>query len=138
MNLVEQLLSYNPSEIKRPVKVFKMKLAKLGGTEFEFPIQALDTETACKIQDIQFRILAKQDMEMESNMYEAKMETIKAGCPSLFNAKIRDHFNVVSNEQLISKLMTPAEIDKLKDEIDNLTGYEIETNPEKVDVEVKN
>lgn len=139
MNIVEQLLSYEASDLVIRRSVFPMSLTKLNGQVFEFPIQALTTEQACMIQDSMLEVDSKTG-KMHVVSYEAKVNTVIYGCPDIFrNKQLLEHFNCPSGRDLVSKLLTAGELDKLKDAIDQLSGYDADDMQTDIDeTELKN
>lgn len=132
MNAIDALLNFNPDDIKDLKKDVPMKLKKLNGLETVFPIQALSTEDASKIQDNSFKFLmgSGKDLEMENMSFEAKVDTLILGCPSVFrNDAILAKFKVLKAKDLINKILTPEEVDYLKKEIDELSGYDADELP---------
>lgn len=133
-NIVEELMNFDPSEIDEPTKDFTMKLKKLGDKEMTFPLKALNTEQVCTIQDGVFRIDigAKKGSDNTSGdvrmaLYQAKVKTITLGCPDVFqNPQLLNHFGVKTGAELINALLTSGEVDELKNQIDELSGFETE------------
>ena len=136
-NIVMKLLSLDSSKAILPKGEIKLELKRYGDT-FNFPIIALDAETATLVQDLMFKMRADtQDMHMDS--YRAKCEAIINGCPDVFqNRDIQRHFDTVTAQSLINKLLTGDELDKLYEAIMELTEDYKVPNPSELDDEIKN
>lgn len=134
MNTIEKLLAYDAGKIKVPEKVVSMRLKQLGNQKFDFPCKAVDPEYVSELQEnsIEFK---KGDIE-KIKMYDTKVMTIIEGCPTIFKSEeLLRHFKVRTPKELIKVLMVSGEIDKLKEEIDKLSGYD---DDEKNEDDIKN
>lgn len=136
-NIIDELLKYDDGDIELPEKEFKMKLQKLGGKEFTFPLKALDPELAAEIQEAAMGItIANKQTNVALKTYKPKVRKLTEGCPTVFKSeRLREQFKVKTPHELIKKLLTSGEIDDLVAEIDALSGYEKE---EEAVEEVKN
>lgn len=136
MNIVTELLKFDRGDIKIPTKDFKMTLDKLGGAEFTFPLVALNPEMASQIQEDMFEMtMSKKSkgIEMKQTLFKGKLKTILAGCPEVFkNKELREKFGAKTPFELIEILLTPGEIDLLKEEIDSISGFDKEEAEEEV------
>lgn len=139
MNIIEQLLKFDKGDIKTPKKDFKMSLDKLGGKVFTFPLVALTPDVASEIQEDMFQLkMSKKSkgIEMKQTIYAGKLKTLSSGCPEVFkNKDLLNKFGAKTPHELIAILLTPGEIDVLKDQIDEISGYDKEDEKEE---EVKN
>lgn len=136
-NIIEQLMAYDAGDLVRPSKEVTIKLLKLGGKPFTFPIVALDTKVASAIQQDMYDLQVKKNgMDMRLKLTPARLKTIEHGCPEVFRSKeLQDHFGAKSAHELINTLLELGEQDFLKGEIDKLTGF---TSEEAAVDEVKN
>lgn len=135
MNIVERLLKIDPSEIKMPKKVVKLKLKKLGDEEFEFPIEAIRPDILSEIKQDAMVMTGnkKGKISMDIVLYATQCRVIIEGCPSVFkNDNLIKKFGVHTGKELIGKLMLTGEIDKLNEEIEELSGYDEEEDKEEI------
>lgn len=139
MNIVQELLKFDRGDIKTPTKDFRMTLDKLGNTAFVFPLIALSPDVASEIQEDMFEMrMSKKSkgIEMKQTIYNGKLKTLTNGCPEVFkNKEILKKFGARTPHELIEILLTPGEIDTLKEQIDSISGYDKE---EEIEEEVKN
>ena len=121
---VEQLLALDASRIKKPTKTVKLKLGKFDGLELDFKIEAVDPEIMSELKESMIRYESGTDALRVEGSYNATVMTIIEGCPSVFrNKEIQDHFKAATPKELVKILLTSGEMDKLKDEIDAISGY---------------
>lgn len=123
-NAVEQLLALDASRIKKPTKTVKLKLGKFDGLELEFKIEAVDPEIMSELKESMIRFESKTEAMRVEGSYNVTVMTIIEGCPSVFrNKEVQDHFKAATPKELVKILLTSGEMDKLKDEIDAISGY---------------
>lgn len=121
---VERLLALDASKIVKPTKVVKLKLGKFDGLELDFKIEAVDPEIMSELKESMIRFESSTDALRVEGSYNATVMTIVEGCPSVFrNKEIQDHFKAATPKELVKILLTSGEMDKLKDEIDAISGY---------------
>lgn len=124
MNAVEKLLKMDAGKIKMPEKIVAMKLAKLGGEEFEFPCVAINPERYSEIQQSVYDFNKKGDVKV-NGLGKVPSMTIVEGCPSVFKSKeVMEHFGIHTPLDLINKLLLSGEKDDLYKAIIELNGYE--------------
>lgn len=129
LNTVEKLLKFDTGSLKTPEKDVKLKLKKLNNEEFVFPCKAVDAEYVSELQENSIQI-KKGDMSI-TRTYDTKVLTIIEGCPTVFKDKdLLKHFGAATPKDLVSKLLVSGEIDELKNQIDELGGYEEEDEEE--------
>lgn len=135
MNTVERLLKIDKGEVKSPEKTIVMKLGKLGGQEFEFKLVTVDPEFVSELQENLITVDRKNKPKI-GNTFELKVLVIVEGCPDVFkNSQLLKHFEVPNGKELVKKLLLPGEIDELKAQIDELSGYDAESiEKEKEDI----
>lgn len=126
MNIIEELMKYDVGDIKLPEMDVKIKLSKLGGKEFIFPLVALKAEVAGEIQEELFSIrYKKKDVQMDMTLFKGKIRKIYEACPTVFkNSQLQEKFGVHTPYDLVIKLLTPGEIDNLVEKIDELSGFD--------------
>lgn len=135
MNVIDKLLKIDAGKLEMPSKEVPLKLKKLGGEEFTFPCKAVDPEKFSEIQENALE-LKKGDIK-KINMYEMKVLTVIEGCPDVFkNKDLMQHFAVPTPKEFIKKLLLSGEIDDLYNTINELSGYEKDTEDE--EKEIKN
>lgn len=121
---VERLLALDASKIVKPTKVVSLKLGKFDGLDLEFKIEAVDPEIMSELKESMIRFESSTDALRVEGSYNATVMTIVEGCPSVFrNKEIQDHFKAATPKELVKILLTSGEMDKLKDEIDAISGY---------------
>lgn len=130
MNIVEQLMAYDKGDLTIPKKTVELDLDKLGGVKFTFPIVALNPEVAAEIQEDMFKLTMKgknKGVAIDQTFFNGKLKTLTEGCPEAFkNKELQEKFGARSPYELITILLTPGEIDILKDEIDSISGFDKE------------
>lgn len=128
-NIIDELLKYDAGDIKLPEKEVTLKLNKLGGKEFVFPLKALDPELAAEIQEEAMGItIANKKTSVELRTFGPKVRKIVEGCPTVFKSdRVKSHFKAKTPHELVKILLTSGEMDDLSDEIDRLSGYEPES-----------
>lgn len=133
MNLVEKLLKMDAGKLEAPSKVIPINAKKVGEV-IEFPCKAVDSEKYAEIQENALQI-RKGDVK-KINMYQMKTSIIVEGCPDVFKSKeVMDHFGAPTPRELIRKLLLSGEIDDLYNGINELSGYEKDSEEEE---EIKN
>lgn len=121
---VERLLALDASKIVKPTKVVKLKLGKFDGLELEFKIEAVDPEIVSELKESMIRYESGAGAVRVKGSYNAAVMTIIEGCPSVFkNKEIQDHFKAATPKELVKILLTSGEMDELKAEIDDISGY---------------
>lgn len=124
MNTIEKLLKVNASEVKKLEKDVKIKLKRLGGQEFVFHITEVPYDDYAEMQSAM--------LEGGADMGTLKNDIILAACDLFKNNDLLKHFGCAIPYDLIEKLMTSGEVDKLFGEIIDLGGYdEIEKKSKK-------
>lgn len=124
ISAVERLLALDASKIVKPTKVVSLKLGKFDGLELEFKIEAVDPEIMSELKESMIRFESGTDALRVEGSYNATVMTIIEGCPTVFkNKEIQDHFKAATPKELVKILLTSGEMDKLKDEIDAISGY---------------
>ena len=125
MNIIDQLMKYDLSDIELPKKTKRLYLKKLKA-EFEFPLQAITPELLSEIQDSMFVYKAsKSNSKMEATTFNGKVRTVAEGCPEVFkNQALMKKFGAQTPYELVPKLLELGEIEELQEEIEKLSGYE--------------
>lgn len=128
MDIIQELLKYDAGDIKTPETKVKMSLAKLGGKEFVFPLVALKNEVVGAIQEELLSLRYKnKDVEMSMTVFKGKVRKVYEGCPTIFkNSQIQEKFGVNTPAELVSRLLTPGEMDALIEFIDELSGFDVD------------
>lgn len=135
MDALQKLMQFDEGKLKMPTGEIKIRLKKLGGEAFAFPIQALTPAMAGEIAqeavDMQFGKKGVRSANIEA--YRAQVRTIVEGCPTIFkNGELQKKFGAKTPIELVEKLMLSGEMDQLSSAIEALSGYEDEVE------EVKN
>lgn len=142
MNIVEQLMAYDKGDLTIPKKDVELALDKLGGVKFTFPIRALNPEVAAEIQEDMFKLTMKsknKGIAIDQTIYKGKLKTLTEGCPDAFKStELQEKFGAKTPYELIALLLTPGEIDILKDEIDSISGFDKEDEEESDEDTIKN
>ena len=127
LNAVEKLLSFDSGKLSIPTRTVVLNLKKLNDEPFEFTIQAIDPEIMSELQDSMLEMDAKSKKMRMSGSFNLSAMTIVEGCPSVFkNKDLQKHFGAATPKELVKKLLVAGEISDLKDEIEQLSGYETE------------
>lgn len=133
MNAIDKLLSYDAGKVETPKKTVKMKLKKFDGEEFDFPIQAIDPETMADLQEGIFKVNIKSNDAKMNGTFHRNAMTIVEGCPQVFmNRQIMDKFKAKTPKELVKAILVSGEIEDLRNEIETLSGYEVEEEEDKV------
>lgn len=126
MNIVEKLMKFDAGKLAMPTGEVKIRLKKLGGEEFVFPIQALTPALVGEISDEVMDITMRKGKTAKMNLaqFRAQLRTIVEGCPEVFkNSELQSRFGAKTPYELVEKLMLSGEMDILSDAIDALSGY---------------
>lgn len=129
MNAVEKLMQFDAGKLKMPKGEVKIKLNKLSGEEFIFPIQALDPAMSGEIAEESLDITMRKGNSAKVNLirYRTQLRTIVEGCPDVFkNKELQKKFGAKTPNELVEKLMLSGEMDILSSAIEDLSGYEDE------------
>lgn len=127
LNAVEKLLSFDSGKLSVPTRTVVLNLKKLDNEPFEFTIQAIDPEIMSELQDSMLEMDAKSKKMRMSGSFNLSAMTIVEGCPSVFkNKDLQKHFGAATPKELVKRLLVAGEISDLKDEIEQLSGYETE------------
>ncbi|WP_455256650.1 phage tail assembly chaperone [Peptoniphilus asaccharolyticus] len=137
MNTLQKLMQYDSGTLKMPTGNVKIKLKKLGGEEFDFPITALSPALVSEIQEEIYSVKYKKKsgMEVDITKYQAQLRTIVEGCSIFKDKGLMDKFGAKTPKELVEKLMLSGEMDQLSEAIDDLSGYDEEDDEED---EIKN
>uniref|UniRef100_A0A7U3YCT5 XkdN-like protein n=1 Tax=Geobacillus sp. (strain Y4.1MC1) TaxID=581103 RepID=A0A7U3YCT5_GEOS0 len=124
-NVVDILLKMDAEKLELPKKMVEIKrLSELAGEPVVFEIKALTQTQFEEIQDMSTKfdpISNKADIDV----FTIKLETILKGVvsPELKRKELLEHYKVPTPYDLIKKLFTPGEIDRLYNEISDLSGF---------------
>jgi hypothetical protein len=124
-NVVDILLKIDAEKLELPKKMVEIKrLIELAGEPVIFEIKALTQTQFEEIQDMSTKfdpISNKADVDV----FTIKLETILKGVisPELRRKELLEHYKVHTPYDLIKKLFTPGEIDRLYSEISDLSGF---------------
>lgn len=129
MSLTQELIKFDVKNMKNLEKDVVINLQKLGGQAFTFKIGELDKEYVNELQESTLKIAGKQGELVGT--YDVKIRVILDGCKELKDKELREHFACATPKELIEKIMTSGEIDKLFNEIQDLNGYKEEDNLKK-------
>ena len=130
MSLVDKLMQLDAGKIKLPEKEVEIKrLSELLGEKVVFKCRAIDGERYADIQKMAVDISKKGDIR-DINMYKMQVLTVIEGVvdPNFKDKKLLEHYNCHTPEELVKKLLLAGEITELFNVINELSGYERETD----------
>lgn len=123
-NIIDKLLAFDTNKIEIPTKNYTMKLKKLGGESFDFPLVAISPEILAEIKENMMDFNGKS-MKVKIRAFEGQIRTIIEGCPTVFkNEEVIRKFNAKTPYELVTKILLGGEMEELADEIENLSGFE--------------
>lgn len=127
MSIVDELMKIDAGLVKKNEADLKMKLSRIG-KEYTFHCIEIDQEEATKLAEEGLNINANGDISVST--FKTRIQTILLGCPSVFqNAELQAHFGCITSLDLIKKLLTKDEIEKLSDFINELGSLDkVDTN----------
>lgn len=130
MDTLQKLMQFDEGKLKLPTGEVKIRLKKLGGEEFIFPIQALTPAQEGEIiKDMMDIKMGKTAHKVNIEKYHAQLRTIVEGCSTIFkNKDLMAKFRANTPSELVEKLMLSGEMDILSGAIENLSGYEDEVS----------
>lgn len=123
MNDIEKLLDLDVSGVNEPKEAtVEIKLSKLGGESFTFPIVELDNATRAKIMEDAISVVSDTDggQKIKTDIYGVAKTAILAGCPVFADKRFRDKFSARSGGALIDKMLTVSEAVELSEAIQKL------------------
>lgn len=126
MNIVEKLMKFDSGQLEMPTGEVKIRLKKLGGEAFIFPIRALTPALVGEISEEVMDITMRKGKMAKMNLaqYGAQLRTIVEGCPEVFkNPELQSRFGAKTPNELVEKLMLSGEMDILSEAIEALSGY---------------
>ncbi|WP_110955755.1 phage tail assembly chaperone [Anaerosinus massiliensis] len=139
MSLIDKLLQTDAKKLTEiPTKKFEIKrLSEKIKEKFEMTLIALTPERYAEIQRMTLEFSKKGGIK-DVNMFDPKILTVLDGVkdPNLKDPKMLAHLGAATPKDLVTKLFLSGEIDDIKAEIDELSGYDKED--EEVNEEVKN
>jgi Phage XkdN-like tail assembly chaperone protein, TAC len=118
MNTLEMLLKMDAKKAKLPRKDVEIKRYSQPDNPAIFSLQGLDAETLENIREM-------ADKESGMDFTEIKLGSVLAGVisPNLRDGDLLRHYEAATPHDLIKKLFSPGEIDRLYDVISELSGY---------------
>ena len=128
VNLIEALLSTEPTKIKREEKTFKIpSLSKLLGRDAVITIKAIPPIVVDDINKRYVKVDA-EDKEIKTDARDLNnhmvMEMCYVGNEQLFrNKALMKHFGCARPTDLIEKLLSQGEIAKLNKAYSDMSGY---------------
>lgn len=128
MSLVDKLLQIDAGKVKMPEKEVEIKrLSEILGEKVVFKCRAIDGERYADIQKMGIDISKKGNVK-DINMYKMQVLSIIEGViePNLKDKRLLEHYNCVTPEELVNKLLLAGEITDLYNTIVSLSGYDIE------------
>lgn len=135
MNIVEKLMKFDAGQLEMPTGEVKIRLKKLGGEEFVFPIRALNPALVGEISAEALDITMRKGKSAKMNLaqYGAQLRTIVEGCPEVFKSSdLQGRFGAKTPNELVEKLMLSGEMDILSGAIEDLSGYDSDEDEDKV------
>ena len=139
MSLIDKLLQADASKLtEKPSRTVNIeRLSKILKTKFDIKLQALDPERYADIQRNAVDITKKGDIK-GINLFDMQVLTLVDGIvePSMKSKELQEHFKAISPKDLINKLFLSGEIAELYKQINELSGYDTDT--EDTDEEIKN
>ncbi|SFE87819.1 phage tail assembly chaperone [Peptostreptococcus sp. D1] len=119
MSIVEKLMKIDAGLLSKNKGTLKMKLKRIG-EEVEFECVEVDSEKATNLDEEALNIQLSGGIGIAT--FNTKIKLILLGCSLFSNKELQEHFNCTDSKDLIKKLLTKSEIEKLADFIANLGG----------------
>lgn len=119
MGLIDNLMKIDAGLVKKNEGTLVMKLKRIG-KEMEFNCIEVDSETATQLDEETLNMSMNGNIEVST--FNTKIKLILLGCKDLRDEGLRAHFGCQTPKDLIKKLMTKDEIEKLADFVSNLGG----------------
>ncbi|WP_462133176.1 phage tail assembly chaperone [Peptostreptococcus stomatis] len=119
MGLIDNLMKIDAGLVKKNEGTLVMKLKRIG-KEMEFNCIEVDSEKATQLDEETLNMSMNGNIEVST--FNTKIKLILLGCKDLRDEGLRAHFSCQTPKDLIKKLMTKDEIEKLADFISNLGG----------------
>jgi hypothetical protein len=137
--LIDQLLQADVQKISElPTAKYEVKrLSKLLKTKFEMELTAIPAKRYTEIQQNGIDIGRKGDVKTVK-VFDMQVLALIDGIkdPSLKNPELQKHFSAATPKELVPKLFLAGEIADIYGKINELSGYESDT--EKTDEKIKN
>ncbi|MBO0537915.1 XkdN-like protein [Clostridium botulinum] len=130
MNIVDELLKMDEGKIEKIEKEYKIKLKKLGGKEFVFIVKEVDPEL---ISEYQENLIDMDGKNVEiSGTFNMKANLIAESCADVFRSEeLLKKFKCPTPIELMKKIMTAGEIEKLYDFVQDINGFTEEKKKDK-------
>ncbi|MHB9947430.1 XkdN-like protein [Clostridium botulinum] len=130
MSIVDELLKMDEGKIEKIEKEYKIKLKKLGGKEFIFLVREVDPEL---ISEYQENLIDMDGKNVEiSGTFNMKANLISESCSDIFRSQeLLKKFKCPTPVELIKKLMTGGEIEKLYEHVQEVNGFDEEKKENK-------
>ncbi|APH18836.1 phage tail assembly chaperone [Clostridium botulinum] len=130
MNIVDELLKMDGGKIEKIEKEYKIKLKKLGGKEFVFIVKEVDPEL---ISEYQENLIDMDGKNVEiSGTFNMKANLIAESCADVFRSEeLLKKFKCPTPIELMKKIMTAGEIEKLYDFVQDINGFTEEKKKDK-------
>ncbi|NFQ86828.1 hypothetical protein FDG04_16315 [Clostridium sporogenes] len=130
MNIVDELLKMDEGKIEKVEKEYKIKLKKLGNKEFTFVVKEVDPEL---ISEYQEGLIDMEGKSVEiSGTFNMKANLIAESCADVFrNQELLKKFKCPTPIELMKKIMTGGEIEKLYDFVQDINGFTEEKKKDK-------
>lgn len=132
MNIVDKLMKIDAGVLKKNKGTLKMNLRRIN-QEVEFECVEVDSEKATQLDEEALNIELSGGVGIAT--FNTKIKLILLGCSVFSNKELQAHFSCTDSKDLIKKLLTKSEIEKLADFIAGLGGL---AGKEDVVGEVKN
>lgn len=121
MNTLERLLNADNTKFQPRVEKFTIFVSKLG-EELEFTVRELSTEKYQKLAEC--AVGFDMDGNIKQNMYDFRVSLIYNSCKDIFcNDSLMAKFNCAEPQELVGKILTGSEIEKLAEEVARLSEH---------------
>ena len=131
MNALDQLMKFDPKDVKVQAKKVKRKLKKLDDLEVEFELKEVGLEEMTKIQEETLNVNTSGSVRMR--MYGPNIKKILYGCDLFSNKDLQKRFGCETGKQLIEKILNKGDMDFLVKEIEEISGFDSDEKREEVE-----
>ncbi|MBC2576579.1 phage tail assembly chaperone [Peptostreptococcus canis] len=119
MSIVDKLMKIDAGVVKKNQGTLKMKLKRVG-IELEFNCIEVDSEKATELDEATLNMSFNGGIDIST--FDTKIKLILLGCEDFRSKELQEHFGCTTSKDLIKKLLTKDEIEKLSDFIADLGG----------------
>lgn len=119
VSIIDKLMKIDAGKVKKNEGVLTMKLKRIGET-LDFNCIEVDSERATELDEETLNMSMNGSIKVST--FDTKIKLILLGCKDFRDEGLQTHFGCQSPKDLVKKLMTKDEIEKLADFISNLGG----------------